>query len=421
MEECIGFNRSLLELMVDGSLNTQFSGAVSLDDHIHPYVYKRYGVILNQLSMTVTRRQFVCSSNAIGIGLTSSFDTSETGAKDKNPVDIRGALYLPSRDFNFYQMWKNYSPKIIERDLAYAARLNLNAIRTWVNYEFWLENRVAHRKAINHFLSVASKRNIRVLVSLFENVGVNPSHKNLTNTDPKTATPVRSPSLSVIRNQKQWAKPREFVQWFMDRYRDDTRLLAIEVMNEPGWRNDVKRFAKDMFQVLLQNRGMIPLTVGATSLINSVDYIDWGSDILQFHYNYPSSKKIFRDLLQDYHELRSKIDKPIWLTEWQKVASFGWSNSTKNVDDWYPNYASLAPLLREYNVDNFFWSLMVQPAYTVPMRQKGVLNGVFHEDGSVWSLKDARELKAMSDNRAFIGNERKEWPEWANSIQHPRI
>ena len=373
--------------------------------------------------MDVTRRQFICAGSSVGIGLTSSVNAiganTKTRTEDEATVDIRGTLYLPSRDFNFYQMWDNYSPEIIERDLTYAARLNLNAIRTWVSYEYWLNNPVAHRKAIDHFLTTASKRNIRVLFSLFENVGSAPSHENLTNTDPKTATAVRSPSLKVIQNQNRWAKPREFVRWFMNLYRDDERLLAIEAMNEPGWRNDVKRFAKNMFQILLQNRGTIPLTVGATSLINSIDYLDWGSDILQFHYNYPSSKKVFEDLLQDYREISSKIDEPVWLTEWQKVASFGWSNSTKVIEDWYPNYSSLAPLMREYNVDNFFWSLMLQPAYTVPMRQKGVLNGIFHEDGSVWSQTDARAIKAMSGDRTFISEERKTWPNWASSAQHP--
>ncbi|GAA0255406.1 glycoside hydrolase family 5 protein [Haladaptatus pallidirubidus] len=350
-------------------------------------------------------------SNAIGTTLTS---------EDRTPVDIRGALYLPSRDFNFYQMWANYLPEIIERDLGYASRLGLNAIRTWVSYEFWLENPTKHRKAIEHFLTAASKRGINVLLSLFENVGTKPTHENLTNTDPQTATPVRSPSLKVIQNPKRWTKPHEFVQWFMNLHRNDERLLAIEVMNEPGWRNDVKKFAKDMFQTLLHNRGTIPLTVGATSLINSVDYLDWGSDILQFHYNYPSNKQIFRDLLQDYRELSSNIEQPIWLTEWQKIASFGWGNTNKKVDDWYPNYASLAPLLRKYSVDNFFWSLMLQPAYTQPMRRKGVLNGIFHEDGAVWSLEDAKAIKAMGGSNAFSGRERKEWPTWARSIKHPQ-
>jgi hypothetical protein len=372
--------------------------------------------------MAVTRRQFVQLSSATGLGLLTGSSTSGTNSNERDdvPVDVRGALYLPTRDFNFYQMWANYSPEIIERDLGYAARLNLNAIRTWVSYEFWLENKKAHQNAIDHFLTTAGDKNLSVLFSLFENVGTKPTHKNVTDTNPQTAPPVRSPSLKVVQNPNQWVKPRQFVQWFMDQHRSDERLLAIEVMNEPGWRKDVKKFAKDMFQTLVQNRGTVPLTVGATSLITSIDYLDWGSDILQFHYNYPSSKQTLRDLLQDHHELSSKIEQPIWLTEWQKVASFGWSNSNQKVKDWYPDYSSLAPLIRKYSVGNFFWSLMLKPAYTLPMRRKGVLNGLFYEDGAVWSLEDAREIKAMSGNRAFSGVERKEWPTWTSSIKHPQ-
>lgn len=372
--------------------------------------------------MRGTRRRFVKMSSVTGIGLLTgcSAPGTQTNTENVAPVDIRGALYLPTRDFNFYQMWENYSPKIIERDLGYAAQLNLNAIRTWVNYEFWLENPRAHRKAINHFLTTAADKNIDVLFSLFENVGTTPSHENLIDSDPQTATPVRSPSLTVVQNKKQWTKPREFVRWFMDRYRNDDRLLAIEVMNEPGWRNDVKRFAKAMFQTLLQNRGAVPLTVGATSLINSVDYLDWGSDILQFHYNYPSSKKIFRDLLQDYRKISEQVEQPIWLTEWQKVASFGWNSSSQAVEDWYPDYSSIAPLLQKYSVGNFFWSLMLKPAYTIPMRRKNVLNGLFYEDGAVWSLEDARSIKGMSGDRSFSGVERKQWPQWISAIKHPQ-
>ena len=370
--------------------------------------------------MSSTRRKFLYSGATIGIGVVTASGIQETKSsiKRKAPVDVRGALYLPARDFNFYQMWSNYSPQIIERDLSYAARLNLNAIRTWVSYEFWLENPRAHEAEIEHFLATASSRNIKVLFSLFENVGTNPTNETLMDTDPRTAPPVRSPSLKVVKNQNRWPKPRQFVRWFMNRYRDDKRLLAIEAMNEPGWRKDVKRFARDMFQTLLHERATVPLTVGATSLVNSVDYLDWGSDILQFHYNYPSNKQIFRNLLQDHQELSSKIEQPIWLTEWQKVASFGWSSSNQKVKNWYPDYSSLAPLIRQYSVGNFFWSLMLKPSYTLSMRRKGILNGIFHEDGAVWSLRDAREIKAMSGDSTFSGVERKEWPEWASSIAY---
>jgi hypothetical protein len=42
-----------------------------------------------------------------------------------------------------------------------------------------------------------------------------------------------------------------------------------------------------------------------------------------------------------------------------------------------------------------------------------VLNGIFHEDGAVWSLEDAR---AIAGNPAYAGVERKEWPDWLKII-----
>src|SRR6056297_1710972 len=71
------------------------------------------------------------------------------------PVDVRGALYVPSRAWNTFQMWHDYDESVIERDLGYAERVNINAIRTWVSFEQWHEDEAALERAIDHFLSTA--------------------------------------------------------------------------------------------------------------------------------------------------------------------------------------------------------------------------------------------------------------------------
>jgi hypothetical protein len=81
--------------------------------------------------------------------------------------------------------------------------------------------------------------------------------------------------------------------------------------------------------------------------------------------------------------------------------------------EWQPSYQAYAELLNKHNVGAFFWSLMLKPAYLPGQRRKAVLNGLFHEDGAVWSLEDAR---AISGNAAFHATERKEWPTWAKII-----
>ena len=337
-----------------------------------------------------------------------------TDAAGDPPVNVRGAMYLPPRAFNTYQMWATYEPGVTERDLGFAERLDLNAIRTWLSYEAWEEDRAAFGRALDHFLATADERGLQVLLGIFEGVGRPPTPQNLHDVDPWTGTSTFSPGMVVMKNPERWDGPRRFVRWVMDRHRDDDRLLAIELMNEPGWRQWKKRFARAMFDVLVDERGRIPLSVGATSLANAADYYDWGIDVVQFHYNFPNSTAVFRDLLRQARDLRASTDVPVWLSEWQRVANF--SGTLESPLQRGPDYSSLAPLVREAGVGNFFWSLMLKPAYMVGQRRRGVLNGVFHEDGAVWDLDDARAIASMSGDDTFDGEERREWPAWADGV-----
>jgi len=52
---------------------------------------------------------------------------------------------------------------------------------------------------------------------------------------------------------------------------------------------------------------------------------------------------------------------------------------------------------------------MLKPAYLPTQRLNGALNGIFHEDGAVYSIKDARAV-AGDDTLEF--EERKNMPEW---------
>ena len=342
--------------------------------------------------------------------------TTDTERSDWGQVDVRGALYVPSRAWNTFQMWHEYDERVIERDLGYAATVDINAIRTWVSYEQWQEDADLLERRIEHFLRTADGKGMRVLFGLFESVGKEPTESNLHATDPLKAPPVQSPSSDVITNQNRWDAPREYVRWFMERWRDDERLLAVEVMNEPGWLETMKRFAAGMFETLAEERGAVPLTVGSTSLANNADYVDWGADVLQFHYNFPSDRDRYHELLSHANRLGRDLDMPVYLSEWQRVANFGWGDDS-TVEEWQPKYASLAPVIHEHGTGNFFWSLMVKPAYVRYMRKRGIINGLFHEDGTVWNLEDARAIKAMSGDPEVELEQRREWPEWAEKVK----
>lgn len=333
------------------------------------------------------------------------------------PVSVRGAIYIPARAFNFYQMWRDYDPSVTSRDLGYATRVNLNAIRTWASYEFWLEDADAFETAFEDFLDSADENGLKVLFGLFEGIGKEPTEENLTDEGLMTATGVASPGAEVLRDRDRWERAREFVSWFMDRYADDDRLLAIEVMNEPGWVTRRVEFSKSMYETMLEMRGSVPLTVGSTSMSKNSTYADWGLDLFQCHYNFPTSESIFRDALRQIMTLDDHLDQPVMLTEWQRIRSGAGFHTAPPREQRTPGYSTMAPVITEMGTGNFFWSLMLQPAYFSSQRERGVLNGLFHEDGAVWSLDDARAIKGMSGDPTYEGEARSEWPEWAMPIK----
>ncbi|HEU4962099.1 MAG TPA: cellulase family glycosylhydrolase [Sphingomonas sp.] len=317
-----------------------------------------------------------------------------------DPATIRGAVYVPAEAYSAPQMWKNFNPAETARDLDHARAINLNALRIWASYEFWKTDPDRFGKEFDTFLAIAEQHHIRILVSLFENDGVAPTPANMWTTDPRKAFAIQSPGRAIAAGPKSgWEEPRRFVEWFMKRYGNDDRLLAIEVMNEPneaGKRAATVPFAKAMFVTAKSLQDTVPLTVGTNLIEIAADFVPLGLDVIQFHDNYPPSEKEFRGRIEQAIAYGKSVGLPVWLTEWQRVRSggSGWGQEKVASSDSGIDYASLAPIVRSYPIGSFFWSLMVKRAYLKVQRFKGTANGLFWPDGAVASLRDARVIAA---------------------------
>ncbi|MGC9261401.1 MAG: ubiquinol-cytochrome c reductase iron-sulfur subunit N-terminal domain-containing protein [Phycisphaerae bacterium] len=379
----------------------------------------------NKHHTSVDRREFLmhASIGVAAIGLAAATTTvanqaNRDGLGGQTPATAsfipRGSIYIPARAWNAYQMWQYYDSKIIRRDIGYAQSLRLNALRVWLSYEFWLTDHAAFQQRFDHFLHSCSTAGITVMPVLFEGDGVEPTPTHIADTHPMTASDLLSPSSHVVTNRRLWHRPMEYLDWFMEHFRDDRRLLAIEVQNEP-WGAPRHHFAEAMVRHAAKQRGTVPLSIGGANLKQSMAFMKAGADILQTHPDFPpSSTAVSRDL-HDILRAQRSLKKPVWMTEWQRIRTdgSGWGNRRLTGTEWEPDYASMAPLIRARPVGNFFWSLMLKPAWLLAQRRKGTLNGVFHEDGAVWSLTDARSI---SGNIHFQAVQRKVWPRWAKMI-----
>ncbi|WP_276301102.1 hypothetical protein [Halorussus lipolyticus] len=337
----------------------------------------------------------------------------------------KGAVYLPQKDWNAYQMWADYSNPLVERDLGYAADLGLNSLRVLASYECWREEGPTFFAHVEHFLTACEARGIRPIVVLFEAPPESPpTEENLRATDPRKAFGVHSPSRSEVlqpRNWKGYARsPIHFARRWAQEFAEDARLLATEIMNEPGEVRPRREFVLDALRAVRRQAPDALLTMGTKDVrfarLYDTDALGGlrGLDAYQFHMNLPKNPTAARRYAVEQRELADEIsadagdgdaDKPLWCTEWQRTLE-------EPPSRFAPNLASLAPTmrdLREEDANNrderptidgdFFWSLMLRPAYLRNPREKGRVNGLFHADGAVYSRADAETVAGQPLDR----------------------
>ncbi|WP_137286862.1 glycoside hydrolase 5 family protein [Halorussus salinisoli] len=324
---------------------------------------------------------------------------------------IRGAVYIPQDDWNAYQTWANYRNSVVERDLGYATKIGLNSLRVFASYEFWREDGPEFFAHVEHFLTTCESRGIRPLVVLFEAPPeAPPTEQNLHATDPENAFGVHSPSRPEVLQPRNWTgydrSPIHFARRWAQEYATDDRLLATEIMNEPGTVQPRRDFVTDALRTVREAAPDATLTMGTRDVrfaeLYDREVLDdlAGLDAYQFHMNLPRNPESARQYVADQRALADEIAgkdhgeaehrKPLWCTEWQRTLE-------EPPSRFAPNLASLAPTIREAHdaelIDgDFFWSLMLRPAYLREPREKGRINGLFHSDGAVYSRLDAEVI-----------------------------
>lgn len=309
--------------------------------------------------------------------------------KMDNKKQIKGAVYFPSRAYNAYQTWLYFDEAEVARDFGYAQSIGLNALRIFTSYEFWQEKPEVFWAKFEALLNRAAEKDILVLPILFENCGREPSRENMLDRNPYTAACVQSPGRKITGNPELWEKPAAYTSEFMRRYADDERLIAIETMNEPHEETGDVSFAQFITQIAFGLKKRVPLSIGCISLHHNLYFAQW-LGVYQFHDNFPSELNKFKKELQDAASLQKLAGKQVWISEWQRLRESGpgWDQKEIPEGDKVPMLSSLAEAVYASGLGSFFWSLMVKPAYLPAQRINGTINGLFHEDGSVYSAVD---------------------------------
>ncbi len=367
----------------------------------------------------IDRRRFIRTCGLFGAAAVTGLagSTAAAAGSSANSDYVRGACFVPTRRMNTYQVWWRFDEDQLDTQIGYATRIHLNALRMWLSPERWWETPDEVEDQVNRLLTIADRHGIRILLCLFKNCGpVEQTPETLRDESPVTGYEVYSPAREILNNPEAWGGCYEYVDWFMDRFGSDPRLLGIEIINEPrpGMKTE-HDFALAMLHRAVASRGDRPLSIGCIALNDNLHYVDHGIDVLQSHPNFLHSVKHFRQYNEKRKRLEAKTGLPYWATEWQRIRTggLGWDGVFPKGDDWKPDYASLAPLFHRNRIGNFFWSLMLRPSYLKVHETVRWMNGVFHEDGAVYSLADAR---AIANDDSLVFPERRTWPDWASEV-----
>lgn len=147
-----------------------------------------------------------------------------------------GANYTPAYAANQVQMWHEFKPEVIDRELAAARRqLGLTSLRVYLHNLVYDAEREVFLARIEEFLRICARHGIRPGFTFFDDCW------NHTNVTLETPPPVdgrhngRWAALQdVERRDENLPRFKRYVQDVIRAHRDDPRVLWWETYNEPN-------------------------------------------------------------------------------------------------------------------------------------------------------------------------------------------
>ncbi len=326
-----------------------------------------------------------------------------------------GANFIPSTAINQLEMWQeeSFDPETIDRELGYAEALGMNAMRVYLHDLLWEQDSAGFCARIDQYLEIADKRGIGTMLVIFDDCW-NQKFSLGTQPDPQPFTHnsgwVQSPGVAVVNDSSQWERLERYVKELISRYKDDSRVFAWDLYNEPGNGMAGDDTTKKEMQIdrslpLLQStfewaRSVEGVTQPLTSAIWNFDesfgrineFAASQSDLISFHCYLPPQQLAERIASLTVH------GRPLFCSEYMARGQ----GST---------FAYSLPILKRYNIGAINWGLVSGKTQTIYpwkwTKEKGepdiLFHDVFHPDGTLLYPIEEAAIKEVTriDLRSF--------------------
>lgn len=331
---------------------------------------------------------------------------------------LAGANFVPSTASNQFEMWQaeTWDPETIDRELGWAADIGFNVMRVFLHDMLWKADAEGLEKRMDEYLAIADRHGIKTLFVPFDSVW-DPYPQTGPQKEPVPGVHnsrwVQSPHIDVQKDPGRYeAELKPYLTAILARFKDDKRILAWDLLNEPGnpvtqyedhWAPKYKEAAHlvlvgNLFDWAREVNPSQPLTVGVWvgvgGHVNPVPPLDRlmleRSDIISFH-SYDPLPGVKRAV-----EWLKASGRPILCTEYMSRGS----GST---------FETILPYFREHNVAAINWGLVAgrsQTIYPWSSWEKPIVgepdpwfHDVFRKDGTSYREEETKRIRELTGKK----------------------
>jgi hypothetical protein len=329
-----------------------------------------------------------------------------------------GCNFVPSTAINQLEMWQaeTFDPSTIDRELGYAQGIGMNTMRVFLHDIAWREDPEGFYSRVDEYLKIADRHGIKTLFVIFDAVwSPNPHAGKQPDPVPGRHNSgwVQSPGRAYLESPEKQDELKPYVMGLLMRYKNDSRVLAWDLFNEPDNPNrqaygrdgakielnepDKEKFAtqllKKTFAWAREAQPSQPVTCGVwlgeyltkPTALQRLQLEQ--SDIITFH-NYDRPEELRKRI-----EGLKKLGRPVLCTEY--MARGNHSTFTDNL-----------PVLKEFNVAAWSWGLVNGKSNTIYPWDSWVkqytneppvwFHDIFRADGTPFSVAEVKLIRNLT-------------------------
>lgn len=157
---------------------------------------------------------------------------------DKQPWMV-GANYNPGSAINQFEMWQadTFDAATIDKELGWARSIGMNTMRVYLHNMLWEEDAAGLKQRMDQFLGIAAKHNIRIMFVLFDSCwDPNPVSGPQRPPIPGVHNSgwMQAPGAARLADKSQYHKLESYVKDVVGHFKNDKRIVAWDVWNEPN-------------------------------------------------------------------------------------------------------------------------------------------------------------------------------------------